>query len=349
MRDVVEQLEDWLGKGEEVALATVVDTWGSSPRAVGAKMGLTLSGGLVGSVSGGCVEGAVVEAGQRILRGEGPQLLHFGVADETAWGVGLACGGEIDVYVSRLEGEQFEFIQGAFEQHVPVATLTVVQGPETVLGRQMSGRGNEAEELWGSIGAGLDGAALSQLRRGIRINRSFRIDLESEELSEPVVAFVDVLPPSPKLIMIGGAHITVALASIARRLGHETVVIDPRKAFSTQERFPDVDSLLQIWPQQAMAELDLNTSTAVVVLTHDPKIDDPALMAALSSPAYYIGALGSRRTHEKRIRRLLEAGASEEELARVHAPIGLEIGAKSPEEIAVAIMAEVIEAFRRAS
>jgi xanthine dehydrogenase accessory factor len=312
-------------------------------------MGLTSTGDIVGSVSGGCVEGSVAEVGQGILRGDRPQLLHFGVSDETAWSVGLACGGEIDVYVARLASDQLEFIRSALETNLPVATLTIIRGPQNLVGRQMRARGNQAEERLGTIGHGLDKAAVERISEGIRTNRSFRVEFAADDLEDAVEAFVDVIPSPPKMVIVGGVHITVALASMAAQVGHETIVIDPRRTFGSQNRFPDVDRLIQAWPQEAMADLDLNTSTAVIVLTHDPKIDDPALIAALSSPAYYIGALGSRRTHEKRIRRLIESGVYEESLARLHAPIGLDLGAQSPEEIAVAIMAEVIQAYRLAN
>lgn len=346
MKDVVGQVGEWRKGGLPVALATVIETWGSSPRGVGAKLAMNESGEMVGSVSGGCVEGAVVEVGQRVLQAQGPQLVHFGVSDEEAWEVGLACGGEIDVFVEPLEDEHYRFMAEAAAEEVPVATLTVIEGPDELLGRKMSARGNRGEEVLGSIADEIEEEALVALREGILRGRSSRVTLAAEEQRISVEAFIDVVPPLPVLIMVGGVHISVALQEIATTLGYRTVVVDPRRSFGSEERFPNVDQLLQSWPQQALEELGINTSTAVAVLTHDPKIDDPALIAALPSPAFYVGALGSQRTQEKRRRRLLEAGVSEEVLSRLHGPIGLDIGAKTPEEIALAIMGEIVAARR---
>jgi xanthine dehydrogenase accessory factor len=345
MKDILSEVERWRKSNTPVALATVVDTWGSSPRGVGAKMAITAEGGIAGSVSGGCVEGAVVEVGQEVLLGTAPQLLHFGVSDETAWGVGLACGGEIEVFVEPLADEHLTFVELAIERDTPVASLTIIRGPAAALGAKMSARGNRGEEVWGQLDSQWGEAGLAALRRGIRQNRSGRqVLVEAGE--QTIEAFVDVIPPQPTLIMIGGVHISVALAKIGAALGQRTIVVDPRRTFGTRERFPEVDELLTVWPQEAFEGISIQTSTAIAVLTHDPKIDDPALMAALPSPAYYVGALGSRRTHAKRVQRLTEAGMSPELLGRLHAPIGLDLGAITPEEIALAVMAEIVQTYR---
>lgn len=347
MKDILAEVLRWRKAEAPVALATVVDTWGSSPRGVGAKMAITADGGVAGSVSGGCVEGAVVEVGQGVLKGTGSQLLHFGVSDETAWGVGLACGGEIDVFVEPLADEHLAFVQEAIASETPVASLTIIRGPESVLGAKLSARGNRGEELLGETAAGWSEVGLAALRRAISQNRPGRsVLVEAQDESQIVEAFVDVMPPQPTLVMIGGVHISVGLAKIAAALGHRTVVVDPRKTFGSRERFPDVDQLLTVWPHEAFELVPIKTSTAVAVLTHDPKIDDPALMVALPSPAYYVGALGSRRTHAKRLQRLTEAGMTDELLKRLRAPIGLDLGASTPEEIALAVMAEIIQAYR---
>lgn len=345
MRDVEERIRSWRKQDMPVALATVIQTWGSSPRKVGAKMGITAQGGIVGSVSGGCVEGAVIEVGQSVLSGESARLLHFGVPDETAWGVGLACGGEIDVFVEPLADQHFDLIRAAIASEEPVATATVIEGPETLVGRKLSASGAQADQVVGSIDDGLDEDVLDAVRPLLQQGQSRRVRLQTESGGE-VDVFVDVVPPPPALVIVGGVHIAVALAELARTLGYRVTVIDPRRAFGSEDRFPEVDSLIQEWPQQALADLKLSTSTAVAVLTHDPKIDDPALLVALPSEAFYVGALGSQRTQAKRRKRLQEAGLTDSDLDRLHGPIGLDIGAQSPEEIALAVMAEIVAAKR---
>lgn len=348
MKDVAGTIQQWLDEGRQVAMATVINTWGSSPRAVGANMVVDSQGNIAGSVSGGCVEGAVVEISQTVLADEPAQKVHFGVSDETAWQVGLACGGEIDVFVERLDPDHFEFIQAAIEQELPVATMTVIGGAEHELGRKMSVSGNRGERVLADWEDGtLKDGALDLARKRIQMGRSGLDELVIDDPEKSTLQlFTEVVPPPPSLVIVGGVHIAVALAEYAKVLGHRTIVIDPRRAFGSVERFPEVDQLLTEWPQSAFEQLHLNTNTAVAVLTHDPKIDDPALMVALPSPAYYVGVLGSRRTHEKRLKRLREAGMEESLLERLHAPIGLDIGAQSPEEIALSVMAEVIQARR---
>lgn len=342
MEDVASEVRSWQAQDDPVALATVIDTWGSSPRGVGAKMALSGKGGIVGSVSGGCVEGAVVEVGQKVLKGGTPQLLHFGVSDETAWEVGLACGGEIDVFVEPVSDDHFGFMEGAIEREQPVASLTVIEGPEDVLGSKLSARGSDEPEFMGQLDGDLEQPAREAVLQALQEGRSQRVQLDPG-----IEAFIDVLMPRPTLIMVGGVHIAVALTEIAHTLGYRTIVIDPRRAFGTEERFPEVDELVQSWPEEGLAKIGVDTSTAVAVLTHDPKIDDPALLEALPGPAFYVGALGSSRTQEKRRQRLHKAGLSQEQVGRLHGPIGLDIGAKTPEEIALAVMAEVVAARRQ--
>ena len=341
MKDVAGQVRDWRRQSLPVALATVIETWGSSPRGVGAKMALNSEGGIAGSVSGGCVEGAVVEVGQQVLESGKPELLHFGVSDETAWEVGLACGGEIDVFVEPIAEDHFEFMWGAIEEEQPAASLTVIEGRESDLGAKLSARGPEGEQVIGIIDSGMEEAARQALLESLGSGRARRI-----ELGDQAEAFVDVVMPRPTLVMVGGVHIAETLAELARSLGYRTVVIDPRRSFGSEERFPQVDELMQTWPKDGLSEIGVDASTAVAVLTHDPKIDDPALLAALPGPAFYVGALGSSRTQEKRRQRLREAGLSDDQVGRLHGPIGLDIGAKTPEEIALAVMAEVVAARR---
>jgi xanthine dehydrogenase accessory factor len=331
MRDILSDIERWRAEGRHVAVATVVQTWGSAPRQPGAKMALTAEGGITGSVSGGCVENAVFTAGKEILRTGKPRLLHFGVSDDTAWSVGLACGGTIDVFVEALAPETYEPVRDALKAEKAVVVGTVVGGPESRLGRKLV-------LLDGRVIGAPDPALESAARDALAARASRRVRTGEDDV------FVDVELPSPSLVVVGGVHIAVALVSLANTLGFRTVIVDPREAFGSADRFPHADEIVREWPDRAIEKIGVNSSTAVAVLTHDPKLDDPAITAALSSPAFYVGALGSSRTHEKRRKRLLEAGVPGEALSRLYAPIGLDLGGRAPEEIALAIMAQVVAA-----
>jgi xanthine dehydrogenase accessory factor len=335
MRDILPDLERWREEQESIALATVIQTWGSSPRREGAKMALTPDGKITGSVSGGCVEGAVFEAGVETLKTNKPQLLHFGVADETAWDVGLACGGSIDIFVKPLDLRFFDDLHSAFGDERPAVVVTVVRGDAGVLGNELLL--HEDGSVTGTLGAGPDESALKLARETLASGVSRRA-----ELNESTEVFLEAILPPPTLIAVGGVHITIALMALAKTLGYRTVVVDPRSAFGNLERFPHVDQLIQAWPDEAFQQVRLTRSTAVAMLTHDPKLDDPALKLALPSPAFYVGALGSRTTQAKRRQRLLEEGMAEAELDRLRGPIGLEIEAHTPEEIALSIMAEIV-------
>lgn len=340
MQEVLHDIDQWLAAGrEDIVLATVVQTWGSAPRKAGAKMAFTGDGRISGSVSGGCVEGAVIAAGQETLETGQAQLLHFGVADETAWEVGLACGGTIEVFVQPLDAATYAFTRDLIHADAAGATVTIIQGPAALLGRQLS-----MARAGGNLGSLGDTALEAQARQAAHdAPRPQRVRLTDE-----IELFVDAFRPAPVLIMVGGVHIAVALTDMAKMLGFRTVVVDPRRAFGSEARFPNVDQLLPLWPQKAFAALKLTPETAVALLTHDPKIDDPALKILLDSPVFYIGALGSTRTHAKRMQRLREMGFSDAQIARIHAPIGLNIGADNPEEIALSIMAEVVKVQRSA-
>lgn len=338
MRDVLSDIDRWRAQGQAIALATVIQTWGSAPRGVGAKMALTPGGEIAGSVSGGCVEGAVFEAGVQTLKSGRPQLLHFGVADETAWEVGLACGGTIEVFVEPLDLALYDRLRAALVDEQPVTVVTVVRGPAELLGRKLVMHADGS--TFGTLGEALEATALAAARAALASGQARRLTLP--QAAEPVEVFIEVNLPSPTLVIVGGVHIAIALTAIAKALGYRTVVVDPRRAFGSEVRFPHADRLIRAWPDEALAQVGLTPSTAVVMLTHDPKLDDPALKIALSSPAFYIGALGSRTTQAKRRRRLLEAGLSEAQLARLHGPIGLDLGARTPEEIALAVMAQIV-------
>jgi len=335
MRDILPELERWREDHEKIALATVIQTWGSSPRAAGAKMALTPEGKITGSVSGGCVEGAVFEAGVETLKTHQPQLLHFGVADETAWDVGLACGGSIDIFVKPLDPSFFDTLQSVYVEELPAVIATVVRGNDENLGREVLL--SEDGSIVGSLGVDLDESALDLARQALEQGVSRNVDLD-----ETTELFLEVILPPPTLIAVGGVHITIALMALAKMLGYRTVVVDPRSAFGNAERFPNVDKLIQAWPDEAFKQVPITRSTAVAMLTHDPKLDDPALKIALPSPAFYVGALGSRTTQAKRHQRLLDEGLSETQLDRLRGPIGLDIKARTPEEIAVSIMAEIV-------
>ncbi len=313
MLELLNTIDAWRARGDAVALATVVKLTGSAPRPAGAKMAVNARGEIAGSVSGGCVEGAVVEAALEVIENGRPQCLHFGIADETAWSVGLMCGGQIDVLIERLDA-QFDQIAQLARARRRFAVQTVVSGDH--------------------IGA-----------------RTILPDLDTGNLPGPTglidtpagPAFLDIIAPPDRLYIVGGTHISIALTTIARTLGYHVTVIDPRQMFATPERFAHADALLVAYPHRALTLDMIDTSTCFAILTHDPKVDDPALMLALNSPARYIGALGSRKTHAARLERLRQAGYTETQLARIHAPIGLDIGARAPEEIAVAIAAEMVK------
>ena len=332
MRDIILELDIWISEGQDVVLATVVSTWGSAPRAVGAKMALTASGKMCGSVSGGCVEGAVVEAAKQVFNSGQSNLLEFGVTDDTAWDVGLACGGTISVFVQLLNKDIFRAIRASDNERL--AILTVIGGSKKLLGRQMvvSDTGDQT----GSINSNLDHDALSVARYSLEQGPS-----KIAKLQDSIELFVEVVSAPLTLILIGGVHIAIPLSEMAKMIGYRTIVIDPRRSFGSKDRFPYVDLLLHSWPDSALSELDLNSSTAVAVLTHDPKIDDLALVKALPSQAFYVGALGSQTTNALRLKRLREAGLKQQDIDRLFAPIGLDIGGRSPQEIALAIMAEM--------
>jgi xanthine dehydrogenase accessory factor len=339
MRDILDDVEKWIEGHEKIALATVVETWGSSPRVAGAKMAMTADGKITGSVSGGCVEGAVFESGVETLRSGKAQLLHFGVADETAWQVGLACGGQVDVFVQALDEGIFDQLRESLRAGEALVSATVIRGPAELMGWQRLVLPGQALQV--KQPTELDEMVREKAGQVMKAKRSQTLPVELSA-GERLDVFFEVIEPQPTLVMVGGVHIAIALAKLARTLGFRTVVVDPRKAFGNTARFPDVDVLIQEWPQEAFTRLKMNEKTAVAVLTHDPKIDDPALSMVLQSQAFYVGALGSPTTQAKRRARLLEAGFSEDQLSRLHGPIGLKLGGQTPEEIALAVMAEIV-------
>ncbi len=325
----------WLGDGRSVALATVVGTWGSSPCPTGSQMLVAESGQFAGSVSGGCVESAVIEAALKVLASGTPALLEFGVSDERAWEVGLACGGQVRIYVQALAGatgmrlELLQSIRAAQQAGRAVALLTwIADGRQQLLALDVL----EWPEFSAVHSAAVRSAAMS--------NQSSLMESESGDI------FIHILNPPLRMIIIGAVHIGQYLAVQAQACGYEVIIVDPRKTFAAAERFPGL-RVVTDWPDQAMAALRPDSRTAVIALSHDPKLDDPALASALQSEAFYIGALGSRRNQAARKARLCEAGFNTAQCDRIHGPVGLDIHAQSPAEIAVAIMAEVIAVARR--
>ena len=311
----------WMQAGEPAAIATVLRTWGSAPCAAGSHMVISRSGRISGAVSGGCVESAVIQVAQRILAEGGSERLSFGVADETAWSVGLACGGQIDIYVAPLWAELLPALFAADAQRQPLA-----------IAHDLSGGGAQIV----ASGSPFVPAAAEALSRDAPALLAF----EDREI------LIEAFNPLPRLAIIGAVRIAQSLTAMARLAGFEVIIIDPREHFCTPERFPDAQLMLD-WPDSALLELGLDARTAVVTLTHDPKFDDLALLQALAAPVFYIGALGSRRTHGARLTHLAEQGAGEADLARIDGPIGLDIGAIGPEEIAVSILAGIIAARRK--
>lgn len=308
----------WHRAGRGAALATVVETWGSAPRRVGAQLAVSGEGEIEGSVSGGCVEGAVVAEALEAIEDGAPRLLTFGVSDEDAFSVGLACGGTIRVLVE------------------PVGAVISETLLEELVGHRLDRRPV-------AYVADLEGARPGRLETGVHAER-FRMDRSGVE--DDGRTFVAVHNPPLRLVVVGAVHIAQALVPMARLVGYDPMLIDPREAFGSEARFPG-ERILNDWPDEAVAAVGLDTRTAVVLLTHDPKLDDPALAQALRSPAFYIGALGSTRTHAKRVARLTEAGFTEAEIARIHAPVGLDIGAAGPAEIAVSVLAEMTRVLRQ--
>ncbi|SJZ49563.1 XdhC family protein [Consotaella salsifontis] len=325
--DALRTAAEWAEQRRSLALATVIETWGSAPRPAGSHLVIDAEGSFEGSVSGGCVEGAVVTEALDVIASGEPRLLEFGVADETAWRVGLSCGGRIRVHVGAV-GEGDDALLAALN-HERAARRAAALVTDLATGARRLVK--EAEVA----GDGLAGPIAESLRTG----KSKLVESGSESL------FVNPYLPSPRLVLIGAVHISQALAPMAAIAGLDVEIIDPRTAFASPERFPGV-VVHADWPDAVLEQRPLDSYTALAALTHDPKIDDAPLMAALSVGCFYVGALGSRKTHGRRIERLGVAGIAENLLARIDAPIGLDIGAANPPEIAVAVLAGVISALR---
>lgn len=346
MQEVIPEVENWRRQGLKVALATVVKAYGSAPRPAGAKMAVAETTDFAGSVSGGCVELAVIDEALEVLKTGRPKLVSYGITQDMLWEVGLACGGIIHVFIEPLDAapQVYEVLKARLEAQAPAVAATVVRS-ERLLGRKAlilddgSVVGSLGDpELDGQVAADALGA-LEAERPELKVYRAG---------TEEVEVFFDPYPAPPKLVILGGVHTAIPLARMAKEVGFRVVVADPRAKFANRERFPTADEILVAWPDEALARVGVDRSTYIAILTHDPKIDEPALKAALNSPARYIGAIGARKTHAERVEKLRSWGFTDEQIGRIHAPIGLNIGAISPEEIAVSILAEVIAVRRQA-
>ena len=355
MREVLPDLLRWWRDGASGGVGTVVATWRSAPRQPGASMLVGPEGEAVGSVSGGCVEGAVYELAQEVVESGTPALQRYGVSDEDAYAVGLTCGGILDVWVETVSRETFPElgdVAADIEAGRPVAVATVVEHPDPArLGRRLIVRAEEdLSDRSGSLGSlRLDDAVTDDARGLLASGHSETLTYgpDGERRGEGMRVFVDVHAPAPRMLVFGAIDFAAACARIGKFLGYTVTVCDARPVFATASRFPDADEVVVDWPHrylEAEAEAGrIDRRTVLCVLTHDPKFDVPLLEVALRLPEVaYIGAMGSRRTHEDRLERLIEVGMTDAELARLSSPIGLDLGARTPEETAVSIAAEII-------
>jgi xanthine dehydrogenase accessory factor len=351
MRDVIDDLLGWWRAGRPVGMATVVGTWRSAPRPPGATMLVGPDGTAVGSVSGGCVEGAVYELGESVVASGEPVLARYGVSDDDAFDVGLTCGGTIEIFVERVDPTSFpelDQVAAAIAAGQPVAVATVVRGEGAAgPGRRLL--------VWpdrhaGTLGSDrFDQVVLADARGALAAGRSGPVSYgpDGQRLGDEVTVFVSAFAPPPRMIVFGAIDFAAAVARIGGFLGYRVTVCDARPVFATGRRFPGVEVVVD-WPHRYLAgEVEagrLDGRSVVCVLTHDPKFDVPALKVALAQPVAYVGAMGSRRTHADRLDRLRAEGVPEPLLARLASPIGLDLGARTPEETAVSIAAEIISA-----
>jgi xanthine dehydrogenase accessory factor len=342
--DVVDEVSRLHATGDRFALATVVGTWRSSPRQPGAAMVVATDGEPTGSVSGGCVEGAVYELAQEVMASGEPVLQRYGVSDDDAFAVGLTCGGIIDVFVEPVDATVFPELPevvAAIREHEPVAVATVIDGPGNI-GAHLA---VWADRSAGGLGTDRLDAAVADDVRGMLDHGAtglLHIGPDGERRQDELTVFVQSFAPAPRMLVFGAIDFAAAVARVGKFLGYRVTVCDARGVFATRRRFPDADEVVVEWPHRYLASQPVDARTVICVLTHDPKFDVPLLEVALRTEAAYIGAMGSRRTHEDRLARLRDAGVEEEALARLASPIGLDIGARTPEETAVSIAAEIV-------
>ena len=364
MRDILSKITTWWAAGETFGLATVVRTFRSAPRDPGAALAVSAGGEVIGSVSGGCVEGAVYELSMDVSGTGNPVLATYGVSDDDAFAVGLTCGGILDIFVEPVDQARFPElgdIAEAVERGEPVAVATVLAGPGQVGARRVIWARPDADPGEGADGSG-DGwhaGASGTLGSGSRLDAAVDDDVRGmlaqgltgirrygahgERRGDELSVFVNSFAPPPRMLVFGAIDFAAAVARVGKFLGYHVTVCDARQVFATKSRFPDADEVVVEWPHRFLAGTSVDSRTVICVLTHDPKFDVPLLEVALRTPAGYIGAMGSRRTHDDRLARLREVGLTDEELARLRSPIGLDLGARTPEETAVSIAAELIQ------
>jgi xanthine dehydrogenase accessory factor len=372
VRDILDPITKWWDSGETFGLATVVRTFRSAPREPGAALAVSAPGEVIGSVSGGCVEGAVYELAREVCETGQPVLQTYGVSDDDALAVGLTCGGILHIFVEPVSAESFPElgdVVAGIAAGEPVAVVTVIEGPGRVGARRVIWAATEPAAATtvpgttvpattvpattgrhgasGTLGAGdrLDQAVdddvrgmLAQGLTGVR-----RYGEHGERRGDDLAVFVHSFAPPPRMLVFGAIDFAAAVARAGKFLGYRVTVCDARQIFATPARFPEADEVVVDWPHRYLARTPVDERTVICVLTHDPKFDVPLLEVALRTPAGYIGAMGSRRTHEDRLARLREAGLSPAELARLRSPIGLDLGARTPEETAVSVAAELIQ------
>jgi xanthine dehydrogenase accessory factor len=369
VRDILDPISKWWDAGETFGLATVVRTFSSAPREPGAAMAVSADGEAVGSVSGGCVEGAVYELAGEVRSSGQPVLQTYGISDDDAFAVGLTCGGIIDIFVEPVGSQSFPElgeVAAAVRADEPVAVATVIDGPGRVGARRViwganAGQGQQdgsadgpedghapgGRPSSGTLGSGerldqaVDDDARGMLAQGLTGVRRYGPD--GERRRDELSVFVQSFAPPPRMLVFGAIDFAAAVAREGKFLGYRVTVCDARPVFATRRRFPDADEVVTDWPHRYLAGQNVDVRTVICVLTHDPKFDVPLLEVALRTPAGYIGAMGSRRTHDDRLARLREVGLTEDELARLRSPIGLDLGARTPEETAIAIAAELIQ------
>ncbi|MEV7006721.1 XdhC/CoxI family protein [Streptosporangium sp. NPDC051022] len=344
MKEIAETLAAWRRDGVRFALATVVATWKSAPRQPGAAMAVAETGEVVGSVSGGCVEGALYEVAIEVLTSGRPRLAHYGVSDDDAFGVGLTCGGMLDVLVVPVDDQaypEFAEVVTAVLGGEPVAVATVTGGVPEIGGHLVvTGTG-----VTGTLGHERRDAAVAELARGMLASGRTGVvhtGLEGRRREDDLSVFVQSFTPPPRMLVFGAIDFAAAVTRIGKFLGYHVILCDARPVFATRKRFPEADDVVVDWPHRFLPKAEVDERTVICVLTHDPKFDVPLLKLAVRTPARYIGVMGSRRTHEDRTARLRAEGVTEAELARLSSPIGLDLCARTPEETAVAIAAEII-------
>ncbi|MDH6625965.1 xanthine dehydrogenase accessory factor [Streptomyces sp. LBL] len=348
MLNIADTLYDWCREARPFALATVIQVSGSAPLPPGTALAVDADGTAVGSISGGCVEGAVYELCQQVLADSGtPVRARFGYSGDDAFAVGLTCGGEIDVLVQHVDSATQPHLTTALEavtQGRPTAVAQIIDGPEGLLGRTLSllGDGSAYDGTLGSTRE--DRAVAAQARALLRAGRTARTEVggDADTCPERLSVLVHTHAPRPRMLIFGAVDFAGALSEVGRFLGYHVTICDARPVFATPTRFPHADEVVVDWPHRYLEGTEVDFRTAVCVLTHDAKFDIPLLRLALDLPAGYVGAMGSRRTHDHRLQALREAGVPDDRLARLHSPIGLDLGAHTPEETAVSITAEII-------